>query len=102
MTIHGVSLNAPLARSLLASFTAFILVAAPAHAEQDTEKEDETNNQVLNEEAVDEVVESPESGWVDSSHRFATDQTMALTRWVDSFFGDVEGDAETAESRLRS
>ena len=26
---------------------------------------------------------------------------MALTRWVDSFFGDVEGDAETAESRLR-
>lgn len=101
MTIHGVSLNAPLARSLLANFTAFILVAAPAHAEQDTEKEDETNNQVLNEEAVDEVVESPESGWVDSSHRFATNQTMALTRWVDSFFGDVEGDAETAESRLR-
>ena len=57
MTIHGVSLNAPLARSLLASFTAFILVAAPAHAEQDTEKEDETNKQVLSEEAVDEVVE---------------------------------------------
>ena len=52
---------------------------------------------------VDEAVESPESGWVDSSHRFATDQTMALTRWVDSFFGDVEGDAETAESaELRS
>jgi hypothetical protein len=26
---------------------------------------------------------------------------MALTRWVDSFFGDMDGDAEIAESRLR-
>ena len=97
MIIHGVSSNAPLARSLLTSFTAFVLVVAPAQAEQDTLTEDKTTSQELNEEAV----ESPESGWVDSSHRFATDQTMALTRWVDSFFGDVEGDAETAESRLR-
>jgi hypothetical protein len=39
--------------------------------------------------------------WVDSSHRFATDRTIALTRWVDSFFGDMDGDAEIAESRLR-
>ena len=57
MTIRGVSLNAPLARSLLASFRAFILVRVPAHAEQDTEKEDETNEQVLSKEAIDEVVE---------------------------------------------
>ena len=97
MTIYGVSLKAPLAQSLLASFAAFILIAAPVHAQQDTVTDDETASQVLNEEAL----ESPESGWVDSSHRFATDQTMALTRWVDGFFGDVEGDAETAESRLR-
>ena len=39
--------------------------------------------------------------WVDPSHRFATDQTMALTRWVDSFFGDIDNDAETAASSLR-
>ena len=39
--------------------------------------------------------------WMDSSHRFATDRTMALTRWVDNFFGDMDSDAEIAESRLR-
>jgi hypothetical protein len=38
---------------------------------------------------------------VDSSHRFATDRTIALTRWVGCFYGDMDGDAEIAESRLR-
>ncbi|MEK9529608.1 MAG: hypothetical protein VW491_11875, partial [Gammaproteobacteria bacterium] len=97
MKIHGVSLTTRSAWAVLATFTTFILVAAPAHTEQDTKNETEAKSQVLNEQ----VIASPDSGWVDSSHRFATDQTMALTRWVDSFFGDVEGDAETAESQLR-
>lgn len=97
MTIHGVSLKASVARSALTTCTALILMAASAHAEQPEVHEDETNTQRLTEDTAAPL----QSGWVDSSHRFATDQTMALTRWVDSFFGDVEGDAETAESRLR-
>ena len=46
------------------------------------------------EQLTQEEIARQESGkdpaWVDTSHRFATDRTLALTRWVDSFFGDVE------------
>jgi hypothetical protein len=54
-------------------------------------------------QADHEVIDAPVRGsaWVDSSHRFATDRTLALTRWVDGFFGDSEGDSEIADSRLR-
>lgn len=95
--INGVSLKVPTAPSLPATLVTLSLATALAHAEQQPAKGEEPNTQALSEESV----ESRQSAWVDSSHRFATDQTMALTRWVDSFFGDIEGDAETAESRLR-
>ena len=55
----------------------------------------------LQSENVTSEARSRAERWVDSSHRFATDRTMALTRWVDGFFGDVDADAEIAESRLR-
>ncbi len=39
--------------------------------------------------------------WVDSGHAYATNQTQALTQWMDSFFGDPVDDLEQAESFLR-
>ena len=39
--------------------------------------------------------------WVDTSHAYATDNTQALTEWMDEFFGDPLYDAERAESYLR-
>ena len=62
---------------------------APATAEQLTEEK----------VAGQDSVKDP--AWVDTSHRFATDRTLALTRWVDGFFGDVDSDTEIADSRLR-
>ena len=62
---------------------------APAIVERLTEDE------VLGEDS------GKDPAWVDTSHRFATDRTLALTRWVDGFFGDVDSDTEIAESRLR-
>ena len=97
MTITGVSLKAPLAQSLLAALATFAMMVAPAQGEEPVKTDEDTKTEALNEGGM----QYRASRWVDSSHRFATDQTMALTRWVDSFFGDVEGDAETAESRLR-
>ena len=94
MKIYSVSFATLFRRSL---FATLYLLAASAHAEDQTRDNSETDAHTISEEAV----ESRQPGWVDSSHRFATDQTMALTRWVDGFFGDVEGDAEMAESRLR-
>ena len=94
MLKSGMPSKARLAQPLLATL---VVLASPGHAEQTEINNDDAKTQTLSEEAV----ASPRSAWVDSGHRFATDQTMALTRWVDSFFGDIEGDAETAESRLR-
>ena len=62
---------------------------------------DEVASPELKSENVATAARARAERWVDSSHRFATDRTMALTRWVDSFFGDMDGDAEIAESRLR-
>ena len=61
----------------------------------------DTSSPELQSENVTSEARSRAERWVDSSHRFATDRTMALTRWVDGFFGDVDADAEIAESRLR-
>ena len=55
MTIDGVFLNAPSRAHYLPVLRRSFSSRLPAHAEQDTEKEDETNEQVLSEEAVDEV-----------------------------------------------
>lgn len=62
---------------------------------------DEVASPELKSENVATAARERAERWVDSSHRFATDRTIALTRWVDSFFGDMDGDAEIAESRLR-
>ena len=95
MTTQGVFFRALLAQLLLA--TSGVWGATAAIAEQPELEEGAPESETLNEDPI-----APrKSRWVDSSHRFATNQTMALTRWVDSFFGDIEGDAETAESRLR-
>ena len=95
MTTQGVFLRALFAHLLLAGTCAASSATALADPVAVQEKAPQTD--VLKEDSV-----APKgSGWVDSGHRFATDQTMALTRWVDSFFGDIEGDAEMAESRLR-
>lgn len=95
MTTQGVFLRALLAQLLLASNG--VWGAAPVLAEQPELKESAPESKALSEETV-----APrKSRWVDSGHRFATNQTMALTRWVDGFFGDIESDAETLESRLR-
>ncbi|MEH6634883.1 MAG: hypothetical protein V7700_05155 [Halioglobus sp.] len=39
--------------------------------------------------------------WVDTSHAYATNQTQALTQWMDNFFGDPNYDIEKAESLVR-
>jgi hypothetical protein len=39
--------------------------------------------------------------WVDDSHAYVTDQTQALTEWMDEYFGDADNDLEKAESLLR-
>ena len=62
---------------------------------------DEVASPEIKSESVATAARERAERWVDPSHRFATDRTMALTRWVDSFFGDMDGDAEIAESRLR-
>lgn len=92
--IRGLSSGVLSAHSLFATLS---ILAASAYAEQPVVEDNQTKTNAMSEESV----VAGQLGWVDSSHRFATDQTMALTRWVDGFFGDVEGDAETAESRLR-
>jgi hypothetical protein len=43
----------------------------------------------------------PPLTWIDTSHSFATNQTLALAQWMDDFFGDPEYDADRAESFLR-
>ena len=76
-----------------------IFWALHSHAvEQDTVEQPSPE---LQSESVAGETPARTEGWVDSSHRFATNRTMALTRWVDGFFGDMDGDAEIAESRLR-
>ena len=81
-----------------------VCIALNAHALETREPEQSPNEgkpQELESENVTVTARDRAERWVDSSHRFATDRTMALTRWVDSFFGDMDGDAEIAESRLR-
>lgn len=81
-----------------------VCIALNAHALETQEPEQSPNEgkpQELESENVTVTARDRAERWVDSSHRFATDRTMALTRWVDSFFGDMDGDAEIAESRLR-
>ena len=81
-----------------------VCIALNAHALETQEPEQspsEGKPQELESENVTVTARDRAERWVDSSHRFATDRTMALTRWVDSFFGDMDGDAEIAESRLR-
>ena len=81
-----------------------VCIAVNAYALEAKETEqvpNEGTTQKLESENVTATARDRAKRWVDSSHRFATDRTMALTRWVDSFFGDMDGDAEIAESRLR-
>ena len=81
-----------------------VCIAINAHALETQEPEQSSNEGAspeLESENVTATARERAERWVDSSHRFATDRTMALTRWVDSFFGDMDGDAEIAESRLR-
>ena len=81
-----------------------VCIALNAHALETQEREpssDEEASQELESKNITAAARDRAERWVDSSHRFATDQTTALTRWVDSFFGDMDGDAEIAESRLR-
>ena len=81
-----------------------VCIAFNAHALETQEPEQSPNEgkpRELESENVTATARDRAERWVDSSHRFATDRTMALTRWVDSFFGDMDGDAEIAESRLR-
>jgi len=81
-----------------------VCIALNAHAQETEQREQSSNDGASSElqsENISALARDRAERWVDSSHRFATDQTMALTRWVDGFFGDIEGDAEMAESRLR-
>ena len=43
----------------------------------------------------------PPYTWVDSSYTYATTRTLALTQWIDNFFGDPNYDLEKAESLVR-
>ena len=54
--------------------------------------------------SLEEEVFTPETrsgDWLDSGRRIASNTTTNFTRWVDGFFGDVDSDAELADSRLR-
>lgn len=53
------------------------------------------------EPAVELGLEEAPINWVDTTHAYATDQTQALTEWMDSFFGDPNYDLEQAESLVR-
>lgn len=44
--------------------------------------------------------EVPET-WVDTGHRFVTNEAIELAQWMDDFFGDREYDVDRAESFLR-
>ena len=53
--------------------------------------------------SLEEEVFTPETrsgDWLDSGRRIASNTTTNFTRWVDGFFGDVDSDAELADSRL--
>ena len=76
-----------------------LLCVSNAHA-LEAGADDREKEEPLSESVIAETRGTAER-WVDSGHRFAADRTMALTRWVDGFFGDMDGDAEIAESRLR-
>ena len=81
-----------------------VCIAFNAHALETHKQEQSTTDRLplkLESQNVTTAAPGKAERWVDSSHRFATDRTTTLTRWVDSFFGDVDGDAEIAESRLR-
>lgn len=54
-----------------------------------------------NEYDPDDFETDGETTWVDSSHAYVTNQTQALTEWMDDFFGDPEYNLEQAESQLR-
>ena len=49
----------------------------------------------------DDFDEEGDINWVDTSHAYVTNQTQALTEWMDDFFGDPEYNLEQAESQLR-
>ena len=54
--------------------------------------------------SLEEEVVTPDTrsgDWLDSGRRIASNTTTNFTRWVDGFFGDVDSDAELADSRLR-
>ncbi|MEE4143959.1 MAG: hypothetical protein V2I26_04100 [Halieaceae bacterium] len=44
---------------------------------------------------------APDENWVDDSHAYATEQTQALTQWMDDYFGEPNYELEAAESFLR-
>ncbi len=44
---------------------------------------------------------APDENWVDDSHAYATEQTQALTQWMDGYFGEPNYELEAAESFLR-
>ena len=60
-------------------------------------------SQVMGMSLEEEIVtpETQSSDWLDSGRRIASNTTTNFTRWVDGFFGDVDSDAELADSRLR-
>ena len=60
----------------------------------------EENLNALEEETPLDPNEPPVN-WVDASHAVVTNQTQALTEWMDAFFGDPNYNLEQAESQLR-
>lgn len=52
------------------------------------------------EDAVQDT-SNPPITWVDSSHAYATYQVLALTAWMDNFFGDPTYDLESPDSLVR-
>jgi len=52
-------------------------------------------------EQAEQVAESQPGEWVDESFDYLTDSANTMAVWLDSFFGTVEDDADTAHSRLR-
>lgn len=73
-------------------------------SETDQEFEAPTVSSVLDAEDWDAAGPEPDDpnvNWLSNSHLYLSNQTQALTNWMDSFFGDETYDAEQAESLIR-
>ena len=73
-------------------------LAAVSRSAAETDPPDETDGW---EAAAPEDPNTPAATWVDSSYDYATDQTQALSEWMDSFFGVPNYEVELPESLVR-